>query len=416
MPSFGIARPLAGLFAGAAAMNAVMAMTGAVSSIAVGGDIGAGWASVPNALSVTGTGVGALLLTMIMRRIGRLRGLRLGYVIAVGGTLLAATTALVDLRNAVGLMIAALLIGPGNAAAQLSRYAAAELAPERHHGLALSLLVWAGAFGAVLGPLTIGPASRLSVRAGGSELAGPFMIALAAAALAAAVLSIMARVRHRNDRSGSVAPMSIRILLTAPFARAPLAVMIVAQSVMALIMTALPPAMHAGGSDLGMVGMVLSAHTAGMFVLSPVTGRLVDRFGTRRVMVAGLLLLGGAASLAALSYGFGLPTTTAMFLLGYGWNLCFVGGSTEILAKLPTEVRLGLEGAVDAAIWGFAAIATLLSTMVMAATGFRGLALIAGLIIPLPVAGVLLSWWHDNAAERMARYPGAPARRWQSWR
>ena len=397
-------------------MNAVMAMTGAVSSIAISDDLGPRWASVPNALSVISTGVGALLLTMIMNRIGRMRALRLGYLIAVGGALLAAVTTLVDLGAALPLLIAALLIGPGNSAAQLSRYAAAELAPPRHHGLVLSLLVWAGAFGAVLGPLAIGPGSRLSARIGRSGLAGPFVIALSAAILAAVVLSIMVRRSPRQEGADRVAAMSIKVLLAAPFARAPLAVMIVAQSVMALIMTALPPAMHADGRDLGMVGMMLSAHTAGMFVLSPVSGRLADRIGPRRVMLAGLLLLGCAATLAAASRGFGVPTTVAMFLVGYGWNLCFVGGSAELVGRLPTAVRLGLEGAVDATIWGFAAIATLLSTIVMAATGFRGLALVAGLIIPAAVSAVLLIWRHDNAVERMARYPGAPARRWQTWR
>ena len=42
------------------------------------------------------------------------------------------------------------------------------------------------------------------------------------------------------------------------------------------------------GSDrLGVVGLVISAHTLGMFALSPVTGWLTDRFGPVRIIVAG---------------------------------------------------------------------------------------------------------------------------------
>jgi predicted naringenin-chalcone synthase len=64
----------------------------------------------------------------------------------------------------------------------------------------------------------------------------------------------------------------------------------------------------------------------------------------------------------------------ALFLLGYGWNLCFVGGSGRLARDLPEPVRPHVEGAVDAAVWTIAAAASLLSTVVLSAGGYAVLA------------------------------------------
>jgi MFS family permease len=149
--------------------------------------------------------------------------------------------------------------------------------------------------------------------------------------------------------------------------------MVTAQVVMVAVMTAAPVDMHMHGEGLGAVGMTLSAHTLGMFALSPVTGRLFDRFGARPVIVGGLCVLALSTGLAAVAAGAaGRPV--ALFLLGYGWNLCFVGGSGRLARDLPESERPHVEGAVDAAVWMVAAAASLLSTVVLSAGGYAALA------------------------------------------
>ena len=80
-----------------------------------------------------------------------------------------------------------------------------------------------------------------------------------------------------------------------------LVTMVAGQVVMVLIMTMTPLHLSDHGHGLGTVGLVLSAHTFGMFALSPITGRLTDRFGSPRVIAAGLGTLAVAAVLAALA-------------------------------------------------------------------------------------------------------------------
>jgi hypothetical protein len=75
-----------------------------------------------------------------------------------------------------------------------------------------------------------------------------------------------------------------------------------------------------------------------------------------------------------------------VFLLGLGWNLCWVGGSS----LLSREGTAQVEGDVDAVVWTTSAFASLLSGALLATGGFAlvvgvggGVALAA--LVPLAV-------------------------------
>src|SRR5688500_19589173 len=120
------------------------------------------------------------------------------------------------------------------------------------------------------------------------------------------------------------APSLARILVR-PTVSLALVTLVSSQVVMVLIMTMTPLHLTDHGHGLGTVGFVLSAHTFGMFGLSPITGRLTDRFGPVAIIGGGLAGLAGAALLAALAPpDGGLLLTLALFLLGYGLHVCFV--------------------------------------------------------------------------------------------
>jgi MFS family permease len=374
------------LFAGVALLNAAMAASSAVSTIVASDQIGPQWSALPNTAGIVGTGLGALALSRMMTRWGRRAGLVLGYLAAVVGASVAAFAVAGDAPAL--LSCGMLLIGLGNAGAQLSRYVATELYPPQRHGFALGAVVWAGTLGAVGGPLLLNPSARLASTSGWVALTGPFILALAAAGIAA-----LAAIGAPAGRSRAVAPTgrsdaadegpageratgeraSVRDLMRTPAARAALAVMATAQLAMVVVMTAMPLDMHQHGHGLGTVGAALSAHTLGMFALSPVTGRLLDRLGSQPVMLGGLFTLAVAAALAAAADE-PAPRTAGLFLLGYGWNLCFIGGSGRLTRGLAASERLGVEGAVDASVWTVAAAGSLASTAMLSHGGFPLLA------------------------------------------
>ena len=114
-----------------------------------------------------------------------------------------------------------------------------------------------------------------------------------------------------------------------PSVRAGLSAMVAGQVVMVMIMTATPLHVHHHGSDLGSVGVVMSAHTLGMFALAPLVGWMADRIGGMRVALLGMAVL--AVSAVGAAYG---PNESVgglvviLWLLGIGWNMTFVSGSS----------------------------------------------------------------------------------------
>jgi len=346
-------------------MNAATAAASPVATIVAADQVGAAWGAVPNTAAIVGTGLGSIVLTKLTGRRGWRFGLVTGYTTAaIGGVFAAVFTALHDVG---GLTLAMLLLGFGQAGALLSRYAAAEHSSSGR-GLAIGAIVWSGAIGAVAAPLLLQP---LGVR-------GAFAFAAAVAGVAALGLLRLPPLARRS----TVSPVSIATLVRGPAARSAFAVMATAQVIMALVMTATPLDMHLHHQSLGSVGYILSAHTLGMFAFAPLTGWLLDRIGAGPVMAAGVATLAGSAGLAAS----GVLPAGALFLLGVGWNFCFVGGSGRLAARLSTSEQAGVEGAVDGAVWGLAATAGFASTAVLAVGGFAALALAAGALVVIPAA------------------------------
>lgn len=207
---------------------------------------------------------------------------------------------------------------------------------------------------------------------------------------AAGVVRLSLTGNRTADQPAPARSVRLREVVRGAGARGALAVMVTAQVVMVAVMTAAPLDMHMHGEGLDAVGLALSAHTLGMFAFSPVTGWLLDKAGPRPVMGSGLGVLAVASALAATMSSGDMPMrTAALFLLGYGWNLCFVGGSGRLARDLPGPARAGVEGAVDAAVWNVAALASLVSTPVLSAGGYAVLALVAGALTLVPVAFLL---------------------------
>jgi len=134
----------------------------------------------------------------------------------------------------------------------------------------------------------------------------------------------------------------------------------------------------------------MSAHTLGMFALSPLTGRLTDRWGGYRVIMGGMALLG----LSALGAAYGPNHSTALlvvvlFALGYGWNLAFVAGSSMLTIGVGSEVRSRLQGRVDSLTWTAGALASVSSGVIYQASDYRAISLIGLLLLVVPAVFVL---------------------------
>jgi MFS family permease len=355
------------------------------------------WAGAPGATVVLGAALGSVLLSTLMARRGRRLGLTLGYSIGVLGALLA--TLAVVTRSFPLLLAGTLLIGFGNTSNQLSRYTNADMVPLAHRASAISLVVWASTIGSVIGPQMVPFASGLAESLGLPPLSGPYLVPVLFVGLAAVLSFVFLRPDPYElaDRdaielaeAGPRSVDSVRMILRRPTVAAAIVALIVGQFVMTLVMTMTPLHMSEHGHDLGAVGLVLSGHTFGMFALSPISGRLTDRYGPVPVIFAGTAVLAVSSLMAAVAPpdGGGI-LFLALFLLGYGWNLGFVAGSSLLSGSLEIHERTRVQGAADAMIWSSAAAASLGSGFVMVVVGYTALGILGAAAVLVPVSLLL---------------------------
>lgn len=393
---------------------AALGSTGYIAAVTVGTLVaaelsgGAALGGLPTTTTTIGTATAASLIALVMLRWGRRLGLLLGLAVgALGGAVVLGSVIIASIPL---LLIGSALTGFANAAGNLGRYIAADMASPDRRASAIGLVVWGTTVGAVIGPNLTAPAGAIAVSLGLPELAGPYGLTVLFIGLAWVVAAVLLRPEPYAlaepstlptlDRHGQ--PPSLPAILARPSVATALVTLVAAQVVMVLIMTMTPLHLIDHGHGLGTVGLVLSAHTFGMFGLSPITGRLTDRFGSPLVIAAGLIGLALAALLAALAPpDGGFLLTFALFLLGYGWNLCFVAASSLVSHGLSLAERTRVQGIADALTWGTAAFASLSSGLVVAAASYTVLGFVGVALTAIPAAFLALQRrrvWPSGAA------------------
>lgn len=350
---------------------------------------------LPNSIGIASTALAASVLSMVMARRGRRFGLLAGFGIGVLGGLLALVSVLAG--SLLLLLMASVALGTSNAAIQLTRYAASDTVSAERRAAVIGTVVWGSTVGAVLGPNLLGPAAGIAGAFGRDRLEGAFVLTLLGMALAALVALGLPRTRPAAHGDTAASALSRRALLAQPRVRAALIGMVASQVVMVLLMTMTPLHVQEGGHGIGTVGFVISAHTLGMFGLSPLSSRLVTRFGPIPVIVGGFGVLALAGVVSALAPHDAVPMLAiGLFLLGWGWSLSFIAGSSMLAAGASSAERITLQGATDGIVWTAAALASLSAGALLDVVGYSTLGFIAAALLAAPLVAILV--WRPRAA------------------
>jgi MFS family permease len=347
---------------------------------------------LPWAVGVFGTGLGSAAISRLMAKRGRAPGLVLGFGLGAGGCALAALST--ALGTFVPFVLATLLMGVGNAANHLSRYAAADLYPVETRASGLSKVVWAGAIGGVVGPTLLKPSGDWARSLGQPALVGPFLVGMigcvvAVGAIAFLVLRSKDALRPQDGRDLPTG-RGLLELWRLPTAQVALIALAVAQTVMVMIMAMTPLHIQHSGHGLGAIGIVISAHVFGMYGLSPIAGKATDRFGPIAMILVGFATLAAAAVGAAIApHSAGVWLVIPLFGLGWGWSMTFVAGSALLTRGLSYGDRARLQGGTDSVVWTAAAIAGLGSGVLVGAFSYGLLCFVGALLVAGPVFTVL---------------------------
>ncbi|MBM7818581.1 MFS family permease [Cellulosimicrobium cellulans] len=396
-----------------------------VASALSGSDAIAGLTSTSG---VVGAALVALPLAHVAGQRGRRPSLLLGFGVATGGAVLATVAVLVGSWPL--LVVAMLFFGSGTAAGLASRFAATDLATPQRRARDLSVVVWATTVGSVVGPTLAGVADRVAgpgLRLGGdghaqhgatAPSAAPFVLAAVAFALAAAVVVVWLRpdplLASRamadsvpdavpdvvsdagpgavpgaasgaapgagpGDGKGSSWRDGLRagwaVVSASPTARLALGAIVLSHLVMVGLMSMTPVHMNHGGATLQVVGLVISAHIAGMYALSPVVGWLADRVGHARVLyVGGALLLAAAVVVAGAPGEDSARLTVGLVLLGLGWSCGLVAGSALLVDATPGPSRTSVQGLSDLAMNTGGAVGGILAGAIIGFSSYGALA------------------------------------------
>ncbi len=297
-------------------------------------------ATLPLALQFVGTMVTSIPASILMKHVGRRPGFMLGSLLGLAGAGLAAWAIAHD--HFTYFCLAAFLFGAFNGFGTYYRFAAADVATDDYRSTAISYVMAGGVLAAIVGPNL---ASWTKGWMGAVPFVGSYVALLGlyvTSLLAQLFLAIPRPDAHEQHDRGR--PLR-QIATQGTFVTAVLAAAI-GYGVMMLVMTATPLAMHHHAHAFDDTAFVIEWHVLGMFAPSFVTGRLIHRFGTLNILLAGVVLT--LLCVAVNLLGTGLPYFWAgLVLLGVGWNFLFIGGTTLLTETYRVEEKAKVQAFND---------------------------------------------------------------------
>lgn len=370
----------------------------------------AAYAGMPIALFTLGSAAAAVLVGRLSQRYGRRFGLTTGFMLGgIGGL----GVVLAAILNSLPLLVISMLIyGAGTATNLQTRYAGTDLAAKNQRAKAVSIIMVSAAFGAFAGPNLIGIMGEFALSIGIPALSGPFLLSGTAFLLAGLVIFLWLRPdpfliakaiedyrkEHKQENVSEDTPQAYSKKGVAAGA----AIMVLTQMIMIAIMTMTPVHMGHFGHDLGDVGLVIGIHIGAMYLPSLFTGILVDKFGATAMSVAAGATLTIASVLAALAPGESLISIIlALALLGIGWNIGLISGTTKVVDSTVSDNRAKIQGNVDVLIALSGASGGVLSGMVVAGWSYTVLSLSGG-VLALILIPIMLWTSRSKSSSRAA--------------
>ncbi len=365
-------------------------------------------AGLPSTLTLISRAAVAYPLGWCLDRWGRRWGLSLSYVLGVVGGLV---SVLAVVNGSLGWFLAgAALMGMTRAGGEQSRFIAAEVHPPAQQARAIGLVVFAGTIGSIGGPLLVGPATKWAAAWHMPANAGPFLATTLLLLLG--LLITIAFLRPDPFKLGQqvTAAFSLPHLAEQPAraarplseifssrtVRLAIVAMAIGQLVMSLLMVITPLHMSHHNHTQQAISWVIMAHTLGMFGLSGVTGRLVERFGQLPVIGGGTFILLVSSLVAPFSPNL-VPLAVALFLLGLGWNFTFIAGSSLLSSQLSTQERGRAQGTSDMIVSLIGGAGSLGSGFLFAE---GGIGLISSIGLGLSLALLALTIWQRLGLQR----------------
>lgn len=342
--------------------------------------------TLPMALQMAATMAASIPAGMVFARLGR----RAGFYLGALGAMLGSLTFAFGVWQGDFLLycLGAVPAGLGFGISQHYRFAAAEVASPSYRPRAISLVMAGGVLAAIAGPELVKHSK---------DLFSPYLflatyLILACLPVACAALLTFVNLPPAPPRPKVATP--IREIISRPAFITAALTGAVAYGTMNLVMTSTPLEMMLCGFGVSASATVIQAHAVAMFAPGFFTGRLIARFGTRPVIVAGAVLTAACVLIALLGKEFA-HFTVALVALGLGWNFMFTGATTLLSEAHDGAERVRAQAANDFFVFGTVACTAFSSGLIHALGGWGVLNL---LLLPALVVALVRIGWRRVAA------------------
>lgn len=336
--------------------------------------------------AVTGAALMAVPLARLTAKGGRRLAVGVGYSVAALGAFMAVAGG--TLLFLPLMLLGTMCAGAGSAAAYQLRFAAVDLSLPEHRGRDLSLVMWAGTVGSVVGPNLLDWSGGNAKALGLPPLVGPYLFSGTCLLIALAIMLTFLRPDpyllavklegHEKPQAHRSLRHAMDLLRASEQARLALTAIVSGHIAMVAIMVMTPVHMKHYDATLKIIGLVISVHILGMYAFSPVMGWLSDRWGRVNVIWLGVaILLASAAISATAGMHHSMHLGLGLFLLGLGWSATIVAGSTLLSESVPIEDRPSIQGASDLFMNGSGALGGALAGVIIATLGYTQLCVIA---------------------------------------
>jgi len=369
----------------------LISATGGIVLVTLGGIIGSvltgnqALATLPVSVMVISSAATTIPATLLMRAIGRKLGYALASLSAAASALMAAYA--VAVSSFPLFIVAAAIFGINMAFTQQYRYAAVESVKQDYAGRAISIVLIGAIGGAFVGSELVKHAQSWL---GDVPYVGTLVAVAALYVVQSLLFFMLGPLRGEEHGTTTQSHRPLAQIVRQPVFIVAVCGGTVAYGVMTLIMTATPLSMHINdGYSLEETANVIRAHVLGMYVPSLVSGLLIERLGTVKMMTVGAMALLVAALLglqgqSITHYWF------ALVMLGVGWNFLYVGGTTMLTLTYSMAERFKAQAVNEFSVFGTSAIASLLAGTVMYYYGWYTLVLIPIPLLLVIVAGLFI--------------------------
>ncbi|MBF9042315.1 MFS transporter [Rhodobacterales bacterium HKCCE4037] len=319
-------------------------------------------ATIPISLIVFGSMTTAPWLSAVMQRFGRTTGF---YIGAAGGATGAAVSGFGLWIDSFALfLLGSYFTGIYMSAQGFYRFAATDTASDSFRPKAISYVMAGGLLSALIGPQLVKATSEATV----IPFLGTYAAVIVLNLVGALLFAFLDVPKPQPVAADAPRGRSRAELLKDPKIIVAMICAAVSYALMNLMMTSTPLAVVGCGFSTGNAADIVSAHVIAMFAPSFVTGHLIARFGTVKIVATGLFLLaaaGGVALSGVELYQF----FVALVLLGVGWNFGFIGATAMLTQAHRPEERGAVQGMNDFVVFGCVTVASLSSGFLMYSGG-----------------------------------------------